>query len=65
MLAVDFQEKLKGRRPGWRPCPPDPATPIAAEPVWEGRDLYVKVDSSTPGTGFGKILPGDETHPGR
>src|SRR4051812_2267976 len=49
-----FQEKKllnKGRRPGDRYIRlTRPA--IAPNQVWEGRDLYVKVDTTSPGTGF-------------
>lgn len=50
-----FQEKkLKGRRPGDRYIRLTRPS-IAPNQVWEGRDLYVKIDSSTPGTGMGKM----------
>ncbi len=51
-----FQEKkLKGRRPGDRYIRLTRPS-IAPNQVWEGRDLYVKVDSSTPGTSMGKMF---------
>jgi amino acid transporter len=51
----DFQEKkLKGRRPGDRYIRLTRPS-IAPNQVWEGRDLYVKVDTSIPASGFGKF----------
>jgi amino acid transporter len=48
------EKKLKGRRPGDRYIRLTRPT-IAPNQVWEGRNLYVKVDQSAPGTAWGKF----------